>query len=352
MTSAIDTIDDHDVVDQNAGPCTEEEARELVREVAEAAVRFEDAMQQIFRRRAWEPLGYANPQDLILGEFKDGGLINPRTGKPYGRAHIYRMARTALFLHEVASRTGVDATELDVAEKALRAARENGVDDVTMLTQIEDRVIEATENGEQPDGDAVQEIVDSVIAESAGRAPAPSETTDDMPAGASAAAPDASAAPVGGPEAPASAPASSGPTTAADDGDDPTDWPNADPHHERDTTGDDVNIDDPFGGFGAQAAGSMAPEGGVSWAAALAGADDFIRFTDTLRYINDVGRKLPEVSEVRDKLPEFLDACDDSELNAFSEALDDLDLLLQDIPQIREAIRAIQECTDERAAEL
>lgn len=291
--TAIDTIDDHDVVDQHAGPCTEEEARELVREVAEAAVRFEDAMQQIFRRRAWEPLGYDNPQDLILGEFKDGGLTNPRTGKPYGRAHIYRMARTALFLHEVASRTGVDATELDVAEKALRAARENGVDDVTMLTQIENRVIEATENGEQPDGDAVQEIVDSVIAESAGRAPAPSETTSD-----------------------------------------------------------DVNMDDPFGGFGAQAAGSMAPDGGVSWAEALGAADDFIRFTDTLRLINDIGRKLPEVSQVRDKLPEFLDACDDSELNAFSEALDDVDLLLQDIPQIREAIRAIQECADERAAEL
>ncbi|MDH6284145.1 hypothetical protein M2280_005397 [Prescottella agglutinans] len=94
------------------------------------------------------------------------------------------------------------------------------------------------------------------------------------------------------------APASSGSATAADDGDDPADWPDADPHHERDTTGDDdVNVDDPFGG--------------VSWADALAGADDFIRFTDTLRYINDIGRKLPEVSQVRDKLPEFLDACDD-----------------------------------------
>ena len=348
MSSAIDTIDDHDVVDQNAGPCTEEEARELVREVAEAAVRFEDAMQQIFRRRAWEPLGYDNPQDLILGEFKEGGLTNPRTGKPYGRAHIYRMARTALFLHEVASRTGVDATELDVAEKALRAARENGVDDVTMLTQIEGRVIEATENGEQPDGDAVQEIVDSVIAESAGRAPAPSETTDDAPAAAPESATDSAPSP----EAPMPAPASTGSATAAENGDDPTDWPNADPHQERDTAGDDVNVDDPFGGFGKQAAGSMAPEGGVSWAEALGAADDFIRFTDTLRYINDIGRKFPEVSQVRDKLPEFLDACDDSELNAFSEALDDFDLILQDLPQIREAIRAIQECADERAAEL
>ncbi|KIM16465.1 hypothetical protein QV65_13825 [Rhodococcus erythropolis] len=112
MSSEVDTIDDRDVVDPNAGPCTEEEARQLVREVAEAAVRFEDAMQQIFRRRAWEPLGYDNPQDLILGEFKDGGLTNPRTGKPYGRARIYRMARTARFFHEVASRAGVDATGL------------------------------------------------------------------------------------------------------------------------------------------------------------------------------------------------------------------------------------------------
>ncbi|WKN60369.1 hypothetical protein HJ581_0042285 [Rhodococcus opacus] len=142
-------------------------------------------MQQIFRRRAWEPLGYDNPQDLILGEFKDGSLINPRTGKPYVRAHIYRMARTALFLHEVSSRTGVDATELDVAEKALRAARENGADDVTMLTQIENRVIAAADSGEQPDSEAVQEIVESVIAEAAGRAPAPAVTEEPIPSGVS-----------------------------------------------------------------------------------------------------------------------------------------------------------------------
>lgn len=347
MSSAIDTLDDHDVVDPNAGPCTEEEARELVREVAEAAVRFEDAMQQIFRRRAWEPLGYDNPQDLILGEFKDGGLINPRTGKPYGRAHIYRMARTALFLHEVSSRTGVDATELDVAEKALRAARENGVDDVTMLTQIENRVIAATESGEQPDGEAVQGIVESVIAEAAGRKP-PGDAVGD----ADSAVHSARAGEMDGP--PAALSAESGDQLSdvpnhPGSGDDPTDWPNSDPHHERDTASDTVNVDDPFGGFGAQSAGSMAPDGGVSWAEALAGADDFIRFTDTLRLINDMGRKLPEVSEVAEKLPEFLDACDDSELTAFSEQLDDVDILVQDIPRIREAIRAIQESAQERA---
>lgn len=95
----------------------------------------------------------------------------------------------------------------------------------------------------------------------------------------------------------------------------------------------------------------MAPNG-ASWAEALAGADDFIRFTDALRQITDIGRKLPQVTQVSEKLPEFLDACDDSELNAFSELLDDVDLLVQDIPKFREAIRAIQECTDDRAAEL
>ncbi len=343
MSSAIDTIDDHDVVDPNAGPCTEKEARELVREVAEAAVRFEDAMQQIFRRRAWEPLGYDNPQDLILGEFKDGGLINPRTGKPYGRAHIYRMARTALFLHEVSSRTGVDATELDVAEKALRAARENGVDDVTMLTQIENRVIAAADSGEQPDSEAVQEIVESVIAEAAGRAPAP-PAAEATPSTDFAGAPDTDG-PAPAPQVPSGA---DGDVPAASEGDDPTDWPNTDPHHERDT-GIDVNVDDPFGAFGAQPTGSMAPDGGQSWAETLARTDDFIRFTDTLRLINEMGRKLPEVSQVAEKLPEFLDACDDSELTAFSEALDDVDMLLREIPQIREAIRAIQECTQDRA---
>ncbi|APE12611.1 hypothetical protein BO226_24965 (plasmid) [Rhodococcus sp. 2G] len=49
------------------------------------------------------------------------------------------------------------------------------------------------------------------------------------------------------------------------------------------------------------------------------------------------------------RLPGGVDSMDDLwELTAFSEALDDLDMLLRKIPQIREAIRAIQECAQER----
>ncbi|MFC4604506.1 DUF6884 domain-containing protein [Rhodococcus kronopolitis] len=144
--------------------------------------------------------------------FTNAGLTNPRTGKPYGRAHIYRMARTALFLHEVSPRAGVDATELDVAERALRAACENGVDDVAMLAQIEDRVIAVAENGEQPDGKAVQEIVKSVIDEAAGRTPAPTEPAD-APAGDTAGLPGAG--PAAGPSqnGPGPSPSAQEPTT-------------------------------------------------------------------------------------------------------------------------------------------
>jgi hypothetical protein len=46
---------------------------------------------------------------------------------------------------------------------------------------------------------------------------------------------------------------------------------------------------------------------------------------------------------------EFLDACDDSELTAPSETLDDLDMLLREISQIREAFRGTEEGAQERA---
>ena len=55
------------------------------------------------------------------------------------------------------------------------------------------------------------------------------------------------------------------------------------------------------------------------------------------------------MSRVAEKLAEFLDACDDSELTASSETLDDLDMLLREVSQIREAIRAVQEGAQERA---
>nr|AIU93673.1 hypothetical protein LRS1606.239 [Rhodococcus sp. NS1] len=46
---------------------------------------------------------------------------------------------------------------------------------------------------------------------------------------------------------------------------------------------------------------------------------------------------------------EFLDACDDSELTASSETLDDLDMLLREISQFREAFRGTEEGAQERA---
>lgn len=349
MTTTIDVIGPADLLPDD-GPCTEPEARALVHKAASAAVQFEDAMREIFRRKAWEPLGYSNPQDLILGEFKDS-LQNPRTGKPYGRAHIYRMARTALFLYEVASRTGVDAAELDIAEKALRAARANGVDDVAMLEQIEQKVIEASSDG-PASSERVQDIIDDVVDVAAGRLAAQladddvanevdTETEDGGQGGRGAS----------GPPPPTSDPRpQDGESTQPTD---TTDWPNRDPHPERETAERASNgaKPDPFDAFANQKAGALAPQGGTSWADAVASAGDFIDFTNTLRTITQLGELLPAVQDVESKLPEFLDACDDTELTAFSEVLDDVDLILADLPAIRSAVRAIQEAAQERAEE-
>ncbi|MGU3587461.1 hypothetical protein ACLBYD_30515 [Rhodococcus sp. C26F] len=53
--------------------------------------------------------------------------------------------------------------------------------------------------------------------------------------------------------------------------------------------------------------------------------------------------------EHRGHLPCRLPTDDDSELTAFSETVDDLDMLRREIPQICEAIRAVQEGAHDRA---
>lgn len=362
MTSTIDTVEGIEIMPGGKDGCTESEARELIQRAATAAVQFEDAIREILRRRAWEPLGYATPQDLILGEFKDGGLQNPRTGKPYGRAHIYRMARTALFLYEVAARTGVDPGELDIAEKALRAAHANGIDDAAMLKQIEQGVSDASTDG-PADPDTVQTIIDKVVDTASGRLvsdPDPAPTTLDPPDDAAqtvAPAADDAAPPAVGERTPASpTPTPPGRQGGDPEPEDTSDWPNKDPHPERNTDpaedGDgDGDSADPYGAFTGQKSGSMAPSGGTTWNDALASANAFIDFTEKLRTIKKLGDLLPSLQDVEGKLPEFLDACDDSELTNFSEALDDVDLILRDLPAFRSAVRAIQECAQDRAEE-
>lgn len=335
MSTAVDIehSEDTDIVTGDAGPCTPDEARELVERAAHAAVTFEDAMREIFRRRAWEPLDYANPHDLILGEFRgNGGLVNPRTGKPYGRAHLYRMARTALFLFELGERTQIDAGDIDIAEKALRAARRNGVDDDELLSEIEQRVKAESVNG-PPSPDRVQKIADEVTAKAAGRrSDTPGEEVSEN-----------TSASDGGRQAP---------VTGGDT--DTTDWPNTDPHPESGSASAEAADadDDPFDAFGDQESGSMAPRGGQMWDDAVAEASRFTDFTKVLKQVVTVRDAFPSLSEIEDELPEFLDACDDSELDAFSELLDDVDMLLVDLPKAREAIQSIQHAAAERADEM
>ncbi|MFI9507165.1 hypothetical protein [Nocardia sp. NPDC052566] len=318
MTSSTDLA--ADVRPADDGPCTPEEARELLERAATAAVEFEVTMRQILRRKAWAPLGYSGPREMFLAEFKDGGLINQQTGKPYGRAHIYRMANLALFLSEIEDRTGIDAAELGIPEKALRAARANGVDPDQLLEQIEQRVTAATVDA-LSEPEAVQQIVDDVINHAAGRITTPGHETDG-PDGRSAVG-DSDDKPVD--------------DSAASDS---SDRLNRDPHPQL---RDGKNASDPFNAFGSQKQGSLAPNTDESsWASAVAGAQAWVDFIEELRRINRLGQQLASLPEVEAKLPEFLDACDDSELDAFTELLDSVRRTITPLPDYVAAIEAIR----------
>lgn len=153
-------------VDETGGEpaCTADEARELVRQARESLVTFDNAMQEIVRRRAWEPLGYPSPREFVLAELGPGEG-DDQTGR-VSRVHAYRLARVVMFLFGLAERLGGDVDELDVTERALRAipaGSSSTPNDQIIMDRVESRI-------EQIGGDVSQEDAQRILDEELARA--------------------------------------------------------------------------------------------------------------------------------------------------------------------------------------
>lgn len=105
------------VLDTTAGPgtevsCTAEEAQALVETARNSIRAMDEAMNEILRVRAWEPLGYDDPMTFWKKEF------GPTSG--LSRNHVYRTGRVLAVLYGLTQRIGDAALTLDITERHLR----------------------------------------------------------------------------------------------------------------------------------------------------------------------------------------------------------------------------------------
>lgn len=104
------------VVDTHEQPgeiaCTAEEAAELVEKARKSIRAMDEAMTEILRRRAWEPLGYDDPITFWKKEFAPA--------KGLSRNHVYRTARVLAVLYGLSARIGDSALTIDITERHLR----------------------------------------------------------------------------------------------------------------------------------------------------------------------------------------------------------------------------------------
>ncbi|MBM4568976.1 hypothetical protein GS489_06730 [Rhodococcus hoagii] len=345
-----------DVRAPGEGPCSPDEARALISKAIDAADTFQSTMRELFRRRAHEALGYPTPREMLLGEFK-GSLINPRTGAPYGDSHVHRMARVAWLTWAVAERTGVDMTELDIPERPLREISP-GVDragDRDLVDQIADRVEEVA-RGKHATADDVSSVIDDVINEAAGRKPRPEPDPDDV----RPAAPDGAFDSIQGEGENGGRAVSPRNTGSKDDFDEDYEPAESTPRTPASGRTDHAGT----GGAAADAFGDPndfalppTPPGMLDGAlldmgAAMAALREHGDFVRNLEDINAIGERLPTVTAVRDKLPNFLDSVDDTELHSFRQQLAAAKDFLDNAIEAKRALDAVLEETDFRIDDL
>ncbi|MDN5757152.1 MAG: hypothetical protein L0H59_01265 [Tomitella sp.] len=344
-TDNADTAVDEaaDVQGPGSGPCSPDEARSLIVKAATAADTFASTMQELFRRRAHEALGYPTPRAMLLGEFK-GSLINPSTGKPYSDAHVHRMARVAWLTWAIAERTGVDMADLEIPERTLReipSGRGRG-GDRDVVDKIASRAADLAENG-RASADDVSGVIDDVVNEEAGRTPpTPRRPVEDGDEGADGALSDADGAGAG-PAAGGSQPHDYDGYSGTADADAESD---ADAGPTSDAAGAGGAAVDAFGAAPDPLAATSS--NGMDMQAAMAALREHGDFTRVLQEINVIGEQLPTVTAVQDKLPGFLDAVDDDELHAFRAQLVETKDFITKAADAKAAIDAVVDETDFR----
>lgn len=346
-TAAADELvsDIPDVQEPGSGPCSPEEARELIDKAATAADTFASTMRELFRRKAHEALGYATPREMLLGEFK-GSLINPSTGNPYSDAHVHRMARVAWLTWAIAERTGVDMADLEIPEKTLREIPAGVDGDRDVVDKIATRTAELADNG-PASADDVSGVIDRVMNEESGRTPPPSHAHPGADGRADTSAGDEFSAGGSGDAAPGGASPQrhdyDGYSTTADaDADSDADGPGA----SAVPAGSDGAAVDAFGGAPDPLAATSSS--GMDMQAAMAALREHGDFTRVLQDINAIGEQLPTVTAVRDKLPGFLDAVDDDELHSFRSQLVEAKDFITIAVEAKEALDAVIDEADFR----
>lgn len=110
-----------------AEPCSEDEARALVKRARKTLTSLHDTFAEIISRRAWVALGYENPTTFWLTEFADE-KIDGAHGGGYSRVHLARTARVLGLLFGLHELIGDEALAISVSERSLRAIG-NGADE-------------------------------------------------------------------------------------------------------------------------------------------------------------------------------------------------------------------------------
>jgi hypothetical protein len=344
--SGISAADHADIAAPNEGPCSREEAQQLIAQAIQAADTFQTVMMELFSRKAHVALGYSTPREMLLSEFKDT-IINPGTGRPYSDSHLHRMARVAWLAWAIAERTGVDMTELRIPERPLReiSSGYGGSKDRDLVDEIERRVADvAADQDAAPD--LVDSIINDVLNEASGRAPRPERDPDSIPPSA----PDGDFDSIQGEGEFGGRSAST--RTSKSVGDD---------HGDFDDDGGDGDGAGAVAAFtgadrnaGEPALPPLPPAGatsGLNMSAALKSLRESGDFTRTLQEVISIGERLPNVIDVEAKLPEFLDAIDDSELQSFKALLERGRTLIEFAESATMAIDKIIEETDNRLDE-
>lgn len=329
-----------DIAGPNEGPCSREEAQQLIAQAIQAADTFQTVMMELFSRKAHLALGYSTPREMLLSEFKDT-IINPATGRPYSDSHLHRMARVAWLAWAIAERTGVDMTELRIPERPLReiSSGYGGSKDRDLVDEIERRVTDvAADQDAAPD--LVDSIINDVLNEASGRAPRPERDPDSIPPSAPAGDFDSiqGEGEFGGRSA-----STRNPKPAGDDVDD-YDGDDDDGGAVAAFTGADRNASEPT-------LPPLPPAGttsGLDMSAALARLRETSDFTRTVQEIISIAERLPNVIDVEAKLPEFLDAIDDSELQSFKSQIERGRTVIELAQSAIQAIDKIVEETDNR----
>lgn len=288
--------------------CDEETARSLVTQARDALGTFDNAITEIVRLRAWEPLGYASPRDFVLAEF--GPTDDPDASGRVSRVHAYRLARLATFTYGLSTLlSGDEPIDFGISERQLRAltSGRDGENDEVLMARVKAHVDELDH---KPTKEQVQAIVEEELVKMQGEirehghpAPPGDSTGDGSDEGAD--------------------PADLDPDRLAElgiDADDLTPDPHSQPGEESfdfDDPADD-SADNPAGGSGDSGGqGSDWDETGTSrddlHAAygTQAASEDAVKNT---QFLNTLTRALQALVDVEDLLPEFVDYASDEEL--------------------------------------